>query len=139
MANERTLFERILDPERRTPRSARERKEMLSESIVRHLSLLLNSREGCCLTLGDYGMPEIESRWGGVNELGHELEAEIRGVITRYEPGLRRVQVRIDQQDAGALVPKFTISAQLAARDDFAKGVSFTTVLDPGGKVHIDF
>lgn len=138
MANERTLFERILDPERKIPRSSRERKELLCESILKHLQRLLNSREGCCLTLTDYGMPDIESRAGSKIELAHELETALRNTIQRYEPRLRRVVVKMEPSEEEKLVPKFTVTAELAPRDDFAKDVSFMTTVDPSGKILID-
>lgn len=138
MAGERTLFERIADPEKKPPRSARERKEVLVKSIIHHLQRLLNSRQGCCQILDDYGMPDMESRAGSRIELQHELEAALRSTVAKYEPRLRKISVRMDPSEEERLVPKFTIVAELAPRDDFAKDVSFMTVVDPSGKILID-
>ncbi len=137
MANERTLFERILDPSKRVPRSSRERKEMLTQSIIAHLKRVLNSREGCCQTLADYGMPDIESRSGSRNDLQRDLELALRDTIQKYEPRLRRIVVRLEESDELKLVPKFTVSAELAPRDDYAKDISFTTMVDPSGSFKV--
>lgn len=138
MANERTLFERILDPERRVPRTSTERKNLMSESVIRYLSRLLNSREGCCLTLDDFGMPDMESRSGSRRELQHELEMALRNTILKHEPRLKRVQVRMEETEEARLVPRFTISAEMIPSDALTKEVSFTTVVDPSGKIHVD-
>lgn len=138
MANERTLFERILDPERRAPRSSRERRELMVESVVHHLARLLNSRVGCCLTLEDYGMPDMESKAGSRKELQYELESALRATITKYEPRLKRVVVRMEEAEEDRLTPKFTVNAELNVRDDYQKDVAFTTVVEPSGKISVD-
>lgn len=137
MANEQTLFEKLLDPDRKIPRSATARKQMMTESVVRHLTLLLNSREECCRILHDYGMPDLENRAGSRIELKQELEGVIRNTITKYERRLKNVQVHLDVGEDEALVPKFRVTADLNCRDDFSKDVSFTTIVDPVGQIHI--
>ena len=138
MAGERTLFERLLAPEARTPRTSRQRKDMMVESVISHLRSLLNTRQGSCETLEDYGMPELEGKTGARNLLASEMEAEIRNTIGRYEPRLRRVQVRYEALDEEFLMPRFVVTAQLTSRDDFPKDVSFSTVVDPIGKVRVE-
>lgn len=138
MANPRTLFERILQPDVRTPRSSSERKTQMAESITRHLSRLLNSRQGCCRTLDDYGMPELENRAGSKLELGHDLEKAIRHTVSSYEPRLKRVQVRLDDTDEVRLSPKLQIAAELDCREDFTKDISFTTIITPEGKIAVE-
>ena len=138
MANERTLFERILDPELRQPRTARERRELMSHSVIHHLSRLLNSREGCCLTVQDFGMPDVENKSGSRKELQHDMEMALRNTISRYEPRLRRVVVKMEETEEERLVPKFTITAELIPADSFTKEVAFTTIVDPSGKIRID-
>jgi type VI secretion system lysozyme-like protein len=137
MANERTLFERILEPDVLAPRSARERKAMMSESVLSHLNRLLNSRAGCCQTLPDYGMPEIESWSGTSSELSRQMESALQATISAYEPRLRKVRVQLVETEEVRLTPKFHVSAELDARDDFIKDVSFTTFIDPTGKIEI--
>ena len=137
MANERTLTERLLRPEIKAPRTSRERKELITNSIIRHLRNLLNTRQGCCETLEDYGMPELESKGDTKILLSRELESSIRNTISRYEPRLKNVQVRMDVSEDDRLTPRFVIKAVLTSRDSFAKDVSFSTIVDPVGTIRI--
>ena len=140
MANERTIFERLLDPKPDRDRSyaSRERrKQALVYSIMRHLRDLLNSRQGCCEILEDYGMPDLESKHDGRIMLAAEMESEIRRMINRYEPRLASVHVRMEQTDELHMTPRFEITARLNVRDDFPKNVSFTTMVDPLGKFNV--
>ena len=137
MAGERTLFERILKPDERVARTAHERKQAMSDSVVRHMAFLLNSRQGCCLTLSDYGMPDLDCT-GTKSEMRYELERAIRDTIAHYEPRLRRIRVTMEESEEAQLVPRFAISAELDCREDFTKDVAFTTVVDPSGKIMIE-
>ena len=137
MANERTLTERFLNPEIKSPRTARQRKELVTNSIIRHLRNLLNSRQGCCEILDDYGMPEMESKSDAKNLLSRELETSIRNTISRYEPRLKNVQVRMDVSEEDRLTPRFIIKAVLTSRDSFSKDISFSTIVDPMGTIRI--
>jgi len=137
MANERTLIERLMKPEVRSARSARERKEQLTASVINHLSRLLNSRQGCSLTTPDYGMPDFNESLGTKNEMQAAFENAIRTTILTYEPRLRRVTVRLEEEDGPRLNPRFSITAELVSNDDFPKQVSFSTIMDPAGKLNI--
>lgn len=137
MAYERTLFERILKPNKPKPRTMADRKAQMTESIIRHLGRLLNAREGCCETVEDYGMPELDNWSGAQNELARQLERALRKTIQSYEPRLKKVKVRLIEIEEGRLVPKFNVSAELNVRQDFTKDVSFTTYLDPSGHVEV--
>ena len=137
MANERTLVERLINPEARAGRSARDRREQLAESVVAHLTRLLNSRQGCCNTLPDYGMPDFNENLGSKNEMQAAFESAIRSTIQNYEPRLRRVVVRLEEEEGPRLNPRFNITAELATTDDSRRQVSFSTVMDANGKISI--
>lgn len=137
MANERTVFQRLLRPEEPRGASLAQRKAMIVDSIIEHLRGLLNSRRGCTLANGDFGLPDLNTKRDGTPATRAELENQIRETIQHFEPRLRRVQVRMDEPEAGVFAPRFIITAQLAHRDDFPKDVSFTTVIDPTGKFDI--
>jgi type VI secretion system protein len=137
MANERTLFERLLNPGVKPGRSLRDRKMQLADSVSWHLARLLNSRQGCCLTLPDYGMPDFNESLGSKNEMQAAFESAIRSSIQKYEPRLRKVMVRLDEDDSPRLNPRFTITAELSTTDDTQKQVSFATIVDANGKISI--
>ena len=136
MGDERTLFERILNPEKKPSGIAAER-DALTRSIHQHLKFILNSRQGCCSIQSDFGMPEIMNRHEAKNVLARELAAGIRSTIARYEPRLTRIQVRLDDDGETRLLPRFTITAQVNSRSDVQQDISFTTVVDPVGKISV--
>jgi type VI secretion system protein len=135
--NERTLLERLMYPDMRPGRSARERKDHLSDSVARHLSRLLNSRQGCCLTQPDYGMPDFNESLGSKNEMRAAFESAIRGTIQKYEPRLRGVVVRLNEDDSPRLEPRFTIQAELSTPEDMPKQVTFATIMDAHGRMSV--
>jgi type VI secretion system protein len=137
MANERTLVERLINPDLRVGRSSRDRREHLAASVVGHLTRLLNSRQGCSSTLSDYGMPDFSESQGSKNEMKAAFELAIRTTIQKYEPRLRRVVVRLDEDEGQRLDPRFTITAELATTDDSQRQVSFSSVMDANGKISI--
>ncbi len=137
MATERTLIERLMYPDQRPGRSARDRKAHLTDSVIRHLVRLLNSRQGCCLTAADYGMPDFNESLGSKNEMQSAFESAIRSTIQKYEPRLRRVVVRLEEDDGPRLNPRFNVTAELVTTDDIPKQVSFSTVMDAAGKLSI--
>ena len=137
MANERTLMERLMKPDQRPGRSARDRKEHLTESVIWHLTRLLNSRQGCCLIALDYGMPDFNENLGSKNEMQAAFENAIRSTIQKYEPRLRRVVVRLEEDEGPRLNPRFNVTAELVTSDDVSKEVSFSTVMDAAGKLSI--
>ena len=135
--NERTLLERLMYPDKRPGRSARERKDHLSDSVTHHLTRVLNSRQGCCLTQPDYGMPDFNESLGSKNEMRATFENAIRSTIQKYEPRLRSVVVRLDDDDSPRLEPRFTIQAELATPDDMPKQVTFATIMDANGRMAV--
>ena len=137
MANERTVLERILNPDIRPGRSARDRRQQLADSVIEHLMRMLNSRQGCALTVDDYGMPDFNDSAGSKIEIRTSMETVLRNSIQKYEPRLRRVIVRMEQDEGTRLNPRFTITAELATTDDTQRQISFATVMDPTGQLTI--
>jgi len=138
MANDRTLFERLLEPDTRKGRTASQRKDVLVASILNHLRGLLNTRQGSCETLPDYGMPEMVSTGDANTSLAQEMENDIRNTISRYEPRLTRIQVRMEISEENRLMPRFLVTARLTPQGDFSKDVSFSTIVDPMGGIKVD-
>lgn len=138
MSSPRTLFDRILNPDEDDRYTAAQRREAAIESVVAHLTLLLNARQGNCETLPDYGMPEMEGRNEAAVSLRREMETEIRNTITRYEPRLERVRVKMDLSDEDSLVPRFIVSGQLNESDADGAKVSFVTILDQSGQIRVE-
>lgn len=138
MANERTLLERLMYPEQQPGRSARERKEHLADSVIKHLTRLLNARQGCNLIAPDYGMPDFNENLGTKNEITVTFETAIRNTILKYEPRLRRVNVRLESDEGPRLTPRFLITAELVTTEAGDKTITFATVMDPQGRISIN-
>ena len=63
------------------------------QSILDHVARLLNSRRGMLAHLPDYGMPDIQEIYQAMPASIDGLGQEIKRVIERYEPRLKRVEV----------------------------------------------
>src|SRR5688572_29280072 len=109
------------------------RTEDESASVLEHLRVLLNTRQGEAPTVPDYGVPDI-------TDLVHTLPAGIQGLvkalretILAYEPRLKNVNVRSISSDE-PLVLRFEITARLV---DGNRLVKVQTRVRPGGKVEV--
>lgn len=138
MSSPRTLFDRILNPGEDDRYTAAQRREAAIESVVGHLTLLLNTRQGNCETLPDYGMPEMEGKNEAAVSLRREMETEIRNTILRYEPRLARVRVKMDLADEDSLVPRFIVTGELNETEGGGAKVSFVTILDQSGQIRVE-
>lgn len=68
-------------------------------SIRAHLARLLNARRGSVRHLPDYGMPDLPSVYEGLPYSLEDLAMAVQRLISRYEPRLKFVQVRVSPQD----------------------------------------
>ena len=64
MGRERSLLDRLDDPRPNAPRRVEESTEDLADSVLVHLQRMLNTRQGNCLTLEDYGEAQSYLRKG---------------------------------------------------------------------------
>jgi type VI secretion system protein len=98
--------------ERFMRRLASERREMdEGRSIVEHLQILLNSRQGLAVTNEDYGLPDLTDVVHMIPDGLHMIENEIREAILKFEPRLTNVRVRFVPSD-DPFVMYFEISAR---------------------------
>jgi len=105
------------------------------QSILAHLKVLLNTRQGDSPCVPGYGIVDFADMVHGFPASVPQLVKSIRSTIIEFEPRLKNVTVR-HQPDEVSLVLRFEIAAQLAQ----AKGTRMlrlaTTVL-PGGRIDI--
>lgn len=104
-------------------------------SIVEHLRVLLNTREGeapCALSFGVVDFSDVVHAMPGTIPT---LVRSIKATIGEYEPRLKNVSVRHVSED-GALVLRFEISAQLADSKT-ARTLRFATTVRPGGRFDV--
>jgi type VI secretion system protein len=108
-------------------------------SILRHLQLLLNSRQGNVAIASDYGTPDFTNLIGNYStESVKDLTVAIKEVIEKFEPRLRDINVAIDNQveDLNAAL-HFKIQCRLATDDDRYVPVTIKTVIDPDGLIKV--
>lgn len=108
----------------------------VERSIVEHLQVLLNTRQGSSSALPDYGVPDftdyLHNFPGGV----HELQRAIQESIARHEPRLRNVIVKPVHLTDDGLNLLFEVSARLV--DDRRRVLRFSTSVTRGGRVAVD-
>jgi type VI secretion system protein len=114
MISERTLFERLTDPD---PPGAR-RLELdigqLKRSILMHLQKMLNSRHGHAPAQPDYGIPDLNEFMFSFPESIPPMRQAIERSIEKYEPRLKNVKATWVADEDDPLNIRFEISARVA-------------------------
>lgn len=107
-------------------------------SVQRHLMLLLNTQKGSVPIAHDYGVPDFFSLLGiGDVEAITKLEHMIAEVITKYEPRLHNVDIKVVNRNERGMNLHMQMSAALNVEDKSIP-VSFDTVLDSGGRIRVE-
>ena len=135
MAMERTLLERIDNPEQGGYRLTADPHRTI-ESVLTHLRKMLNVRQGSVSTLPEYGIPDLNSLLMQYPDAVQALRRIIRDSLEKYEPRLRRVNVRYLPNEENPLLLRFEIKAHLAM-DDQDSPIRFETVVGDNGKVQV--
>ena len=130
MLSESRLLKRLREPigERRTDiRTAK-----LSESILEHIQIMLNTWHGNAQIQDDYGIAHLSDILREFPGALRSMEAGIRTTIEKYEPRLKHVRVHFEANPDNLLELRFAITAQLATPDD-EDSIWFETIVDSGG------
>lgn len=137
MSKERTLLERFNDPRPGEPLTTAQNTAVLVESVLQHLTKVLNTRRGHSLTQPeDYGMMELTELIHGFPESIKEVQQAIRTTVEKYEPRLHHVYVEYVEPDEDVLTLRFKITAQIVTERERAP-VLFETVVGPSGQVQL--
>ena len=104
-------------------------EEQLRESVLQHLSRLLNTRKGSVLMDADFGMPDFTNMT--VNRMP-SLASAIQEMIARYEPRLAEVEVSFTEDQEDPFAYSFSVSAILLAEGN-SPGVTFQTIVSGEG------
>ncbi|MBT8490319.1 MAG: type VI secretion system baseplate subunit TssE [Deltaproteobacteria bacterium] len=133
---EERLIQRIRTWKKSPNRRDGEDPKRLTDSIVRHLERILNTRRGSVGIAHDYGIPDLTDFRSGFPDSVRDLEMTIRDTIEKFEPRLKSVRVKFVPQDADMLTVTFQIVAQLALEDEKTP-VMFESMMGSDGKVMI--
>jgi type VI secretion system protein len=136
MGRERTVLERLSDPRANEPLTIQENTDQLAESVLRHLSNMLNTRHGHTLTLPDYGLPDLVDLFHAFPEAIGLMQKAIRDTIEKYEPRLRNVRINLAESEEDMLNLHFEVTAELVTAQERAS-VLFETSIDTAGQVRV--
>jgi type VI secretion system protein len=132
---EERLLERIRAWEKDPTRRGKEDPGRTSDSVLRHLKRILNTKQGNVLIAEDYGLPDFTDLLYSYPESVREIEKTIRLSIQKYEPRLKGVRVSFVAQEEDVLSLHFRITAKLSTESK--SQVLFETVIDSDGKVNM--
>ena len=136
MLRERSLFERLRSTEPQRPPSIRENTNLLADSVLNNLRRLLNSRHGIAPTCRDYGIPDVCDVVHDFPDAIGGIRGAIKAAIEKYEPRLRRVNVRHAPMADDSLSLRFEITAELVTEQEKA-GIRFETRVSGSGEVNL--
>ncbi|UVC28852.1 type VI secretion system baseplate subunit TssE [Pantoea sp. SOD02] len=81
-------------------------------SVLDNMQRILNSRAGSLAHLPDYGLPDMTRILQGMPGTAHQLMHTLSGVLLKYEPRLKRIDVvMLEQTQPGEL--RYAIDAEL--------------------------
>lgn len=135
------LRERLLERITRLEKEEKGEREKTAaadetQSVLQHLSRLLNTRQGSVSTLPDYGVPDMTNVPGdSVQEIRQNVEHILQKVVRKYEPRLAKVRMIMSQSERDSFTLRFRIEAVLADQEDVP--VTFETVVSTDGHVGI--
>ncbi len=133
------LLERIRLIEKEPHQRGKTGSSRVVDSIMLHLRRILNTRQGSVSTCLDYGIPDFTNLASSYSSASvAELAESIRKVVRKYEPRLRSVTVKFNPKSDEDLELSFRIDARLATDDGSNVPVTFSTVVDPAGRVDIN-
>lgn len=136
MPRERSLLERLRDPESEGARTIHENTSRLADSVLANLRRLLNSRPGLASAQLDYGIPDLSDVAYAMPDSAGRMKASIKAAIEHFEPRLRRVSVRYVADPDNPLTLRFDVTAELVTAEERAS-IRFETRYDPTGRVSI--
>ncbi|WP_415343702.1 type VI secretion system baseplate subunit TssE [Enterobacter hormaechei] len=99
-------------------------------SVLDNMQRILNCRAGTLAHLPDYGLPDMTKILQGMPGTAHQLIATLSGVLLKYEPRLKSLNVTLlDQTQPGEL--RYAIDAELKGLGLVRYGTEFM----PEGRV----
>jgi type VI secretion system protein len=130
------LLERIQaleDPDRNEQQSPAMQQV---NSIISHLSRLLNTRQGSVAIAPDYGVPDMTNIPGdSILDTRERIERVIGDVVRKYEPRLKNIRLIMQSDENEKFTLKFRLEANLAEKDDVP--VVFETVVSTEGRITV--
>lgn len=133
------LLERIRLMDKSTHWEGEDSIEFLQESIMTHLTQILNTRQGSSLIAQDFGIPDFSDLITTSFD-AKEIERMERGlstVISRYEKRLKNIRIVYKPSPAHAFALPFELQADLVGSTE-KNPIHFHTVFSSQGRVNIE-
>ncbi len=127
-------MERIRTREKDPGRSATEDPKKVVASVLRHLQLILNTRQGDVPIAADYGIPDLTDFRNTFPFSLREIERSICLTIDKYEPRLKSARVKFIPQEENRLALTFKILGRLFIGNE---PVVFESELGADGKIKV--
>ena len=105
------------------------REQDTVDSIINHISFLLNTKQGNMVLHDDYGIPEFH------NLPVHLIESSISDVISKYEP--RFIVDEVFRDNCKSLNPSKIMISIVGKIRDSKQSIVLSTVLTSSGRVFI--
>lgn len=134
---EERLLKRIRMYEQDPHRHTGENPRLALTSIVEHLQLILNTKQGSVPIGLDYGLPDLTELLRSYPDSIRDFERSIRSTIQKYEPRLTMVRVKLVPQDEDPFVLNFQISARLI-HNNRKMGIVLHSSINEDGKIQIN-
>ncbi len=133
---EERLLERIRSREREPNRRARRDPKRIVDSVLGHLTRILNTKRGSAQIAEDFGLPDFTEFLRAYPDSIRDMERMVRRTILKYEPRLAGVRVRFIPREEDALSLRFQITARLSI-DEKKSPVIFESVVGSDGKISV--
>ncbi len=133
--NQMGLFEKLLGP---VPGSGDNYTvRWVGDPIRQHITLLLNTRRGSVRHLPDYGLPDVSSYYSDYPSSLSYLRSEIVDLITKYEPRLGNVSVRLVDSDHQEFKVSLLIAGEIEEPEGLVR-VSYRTTIASNGHADME-
>jgi type VI secretion system protein len=134
---ERRLLERIATWNAGEQRSNETQVDVLLDSVMSHLSRLLNTRQGSVQIDPLFGVPDF-TNLAGTTAMGstREIEEEIRRMVVRYEPRITSPRVTLNRQETDVMSIRFSLEGSLEV-DDREIPLRISTTVGANGRVSV--
>ncbi|WP_420965350.1 type VI secretion system baseplate subunit TssE [Bradyrhizobium sp. B120] len=98
-------------------------------SVLANLHRVLNSRQGCCETRPDFGMPDLNEAVGQGADAVRALAHSLKHQIETFEPRLNNVSIRFHADPDNPLQLSFHVNATHDHNDQM-EPISFEAIFD---------
>lgn len=136
MSFNRTVLERLRNPDPPGQRRSKASPDEVMDSILRNLTCVLNTCQGNTLIDDRYGLPHLSTIRSTMPISVTPFETSIRTTIERHEPRVSNVRVRHVFDESGQVSLRFEISG-IVKDEEGRMQIRFETYADEDGRMQV--